>query len=73
MGYQALTSSSKLSSVWNASFTFCSSEDAKSVASKARYVVTAVTLRIPLAIPSSDIRANALASLVLEICVPKYP
>jgi hypothetical protein len=33
--------------------------------------VTAVILRIPLAIPSSAKSAKALASRVFEICVPR--
>ena len=45
-------------------------ESASFIASIALSVVKAVTLRIPFAIPSSEISANALASLVFEICVP---
>ena len=45
-------------------------ESASFIASIALSVVKAVTLRIPFAIPSSEISANALASLVLERCVP---
>ena len=40
------------------------------IASIALTVVKAVTRRIPFAIPSSEISAKALASLVLERCVP---
>lgn len=61
------TCSRRIPSVLDASFTSCSSEEASSKALKADSVVTAVTLRIPLAIPSSDKRANALASLVFGI------
>ena len=40
------------------------------IASIALSVVKAVTLRIPFAIPSSEMSVNALASLVFERCVP---
>lgn len=66
------TFSSKLPSASDAASTSCSSENANSIALKALSVVTAVILRIPLAIPSSDRRANALASRVFDIWVPEY-
>ena len=66
------TCSSKHPSVFDASFTSCSSDNASSKALKAQSVVTAVILRIPLAIPSSDKRANALASRVFDMWVPRY-
>lgn len=68
------TFSSELPSSLDASSTSCSSDLANLIASKAQFVVTAVTLRIPFAIPSSDKRAKALASLVFDIWVPiAYP
>ena len=66
------TFSNEIPSVLDASSTSCSSERANSIALKATSVVTAVILRIPLAIPSSDKRANALASRVFDIWVPEY-
>lgn len=64
------TFSSNLSSALEASVTSCSSESANLIASKAALVVTAVILRIPLAVPSSDKRAKASASHVFVIWVP---
>lgn len=64
------TFSSKLPSILKAASTSCSSDWACSIALKAESVVTAVILRIPLAIPSSDRRANAFASRVFDIWVP---
>ena len=40
------------------------------IASAALTEVKAVTRRTPFAIPSSEISANAFASLVFERCVP---
>lgn len=65
-----ITFSSKLVSMFDASITSCSREHANCSASNAQSDVTAVTRRIPLAIPSSDRRANNLASRVLAIWVP---
>lgn len=61
------TFSSKLPSDLDDSVISASREEANSNALNAHSVVTAVTLLIPLAIPSSDRRANALASRVFDI------
>lgn len=66
------TFSSEFPSSLDASSTSFSSEEANSLASEAKSVVTAVILLIPLAMPSSDKRAKALASLVFDIWVPRH-
>ena len=54
----------------DASLISVSIDDASFIAWEAHSAVTAVILRTPFAIPSSDMRANAAASLVFEMCVP---
>jgi hypothetical protein len=64
------TFSNKTPSNLEVSLISVSIDDANFIAWEAHSAVTAVILRTPFAIPSSDMRANAAASLVFEMCVP---
>ena len=64
------TFSSEAPSSFEAAVIRSAQASASLIASIALTVVKAVTRRIPFAIPSSEISAKALASLVLERCVP---